>query len=200
MKNKVVMMIVMVAATITSALGNTGNEPKVVSVDVDRSEIVWVGKKVTGEHSGNIELKSGGFEFSNGVLSGGNFVMDMHSITNSDLEDEGMNSKLVGHLKSDDFFGVEKYPEAKLEIQNVEKHANDQYHLTGEITIKGITKSITFPASVNDYGDSYSASADVVIDRSEFNVRYGSGSFFDNLGDKMIYDDFELKITLVANK
>jgi hypothetical protein len=199
MRSTIVMMIVLVAATFTFVKGGE-NEPNVVAVDVNRSEITWLGKKVTGEHHGKIVLKKGGFHFADAQLTGGIFVIDMNTITNEDLKDPGMNEKLVNHLKSDDFFGVAKHPEATLEVTDVEDHGDGKYHLTGNITIKGITETIEFPAKIEDMGSSYAAEADITIDRSKFDVRYGSGSFFDNLGDKMIYDDFNLKISLVANK
>lgn len=200
MKNKMMMLIALVTATFANVFAGNENEPTVVSVDVNQSKVTWIGKKVTGEHQGSIELLNGGFQFTNDELSGGNFTIDMTSITNTDIEDAGMNKKLVGHLKSDDFFGVEEHPVAKLSITSIVEHEKGKYHLTGNLTIKGITRQIEFPASIIDNGSSYSAVADLTIDRSEFNVKYGSGSFFDNLGDKMIYDDFDLKITLVANK
>ena len=111
-----------------------------------------------------------------------------------------MNDKLVGHLKSDDFFGVETHPTATFVLKSAEKKSGNEYTVKGDLTIKGITKSIEFPATVKVSGNTLEASAEVVIDRSKFDVKYGSGSFFDGLGDKMIYDDFTLDISLVATK
>lgn len=169
-------------------------------VSVAESNIVWNGYKVTGSHTGNIQLKSGELEFDGDQLTGGNFVIDMTSIENTDLEGE-WNEKLVGHLKSDDFFGVEKHPTASFEItQVVSRGKPGEYKIVGDLTIKGITKEIKFQADVEDMGDKAKAVAEVVVDRSEFNVRYGSGSFFDNLGDKTIYDEFDLQVNLVVAK
>src|SRR5690606_35721546 len=106
--------------------------------------------------------------------------------------------KLVNHLKSDDFFGVEKYPTAKFEITKVVSQGNDQYLVTGNLTIKATTKEIEFPATIKAEGEALTASAQITVDRSEYDIRYGSSSFFDNLGDKVIYDDFNLDVTLVA--
>lgn len=170
------------------------------TISVAESNIVWNGYKVTGSHTGNIQLKSGELEFDGDQLTGGSFVIDMTSITNTDLEGE-WNQKLVGHLKSDDFFGVEKYPTATFEItQVVSRGKPGEYKIVGDLTIKGIKKEIKFQADVEDMGDKAKAVAEVVVDRSEYNVRYGSGSFFDNLGDKTIYDEFDLQISLVVNK
>lgn len=165
-----------------------------VPVNLNQSEIVWNGKKVTGEHFGNVDIKSGSLEFDDGVLKGGSFVIDMSSIKVTDLEGQ-WKTKLENHLKSDDFFGVEKYPTSKLAITKVEPKGKDgAYKITGDLTIKATTKPIQFDALM----DGSTATADIVIDRAEYDVRYGSGSFFDNLGDKTIYDDFILKVKLVT--
>lgn len=199
MKKQVVLIALSVVAIGFSAF--TGKEKKsVMSVNVPESKVVWLGKKVTGEHTGTINIASGDLEFSDNKLSGGSFEIDMSSIANSDIENEEYKQKLVGHLKSDDFFGVEKYPTSTLVIKNVEAKSANKYHVNGEITIKGITKSIEFPVEVSLVDSKASASATITIDRSEFDVKYGSGSFFEGLGDKMIYDDFTLNVTLVANK
>ena len=171
-----------------------------MSVNSDESSVKWLGKKVTGEHNGTIKLSDGSLKFNEDELVGGSFEIDMKSIANSDLENEEYNQKLVGHLKSDDFFGVEKYPSASLVITDVKKKTATKYHVTGDITIKGTKKSIEFPVEVSLMDTKAVASAAITIDRSEFDVRYGSGSFFDGLGDKMIYDDFQLDVTIVASR
>jgi polyisoprenoid-binding protein YceI len=171
-----------------------------MNVNSEESKVVWLGKKVTGEHTGEIDMARGDLQFDGEMLTGGSFEIDMQSITNSDIENEEYNQKLVGHLKSDDFFGVEKYPKATFVITNAEHKKAGKYHIKGDVTIKGVTKSIEFPAQVTMLDTKATATASITIDRSEFNVKYGSGSFFDGLGDKMIYDDFTLDITLVANK
>ncbi len=162
------------------------------SVDVKKADITWLGKKIGGEHTGNIQLKSGELEFNGDQIVGGEFVIDMNTITNTDLEDKEYNGKLVGHLKSDDFFGVEKYPTAKLVVKKGTKFVDGKATLSGLITIKKATEPISF--DVVKKGNVYTATID--IDRSKFDVRYGSDSFFDNLGDKVIDDIFTLDITL----
>ncbi len=168
------------------------------SVNLEESNIVWNGYKVTGSHTGNIQLKSGALEFDGDRLTGGSFVIDMSTITCNDLEGK-YNKKLVGHLKSKDFFGVEKHPTATFKItQVVSRGTPGDYKIVGDLTIKDITKEIKFKAKLKEEMGKTKAIAEVKVDRSEFNVRYGSGSFFDNLGDKTIYDEFDLQVNLVV--
>lgn len=165
-------------------------------VDVDNSTLKWHGKKVTGEHWGHINLKEGSMVMDKDQIKSGMFVIDMKSITNDDLKDEGYNQKLVGHLKSDDFFGVENHPEAMLKIKKSTPFKNNKATVDAHLTIKGITHPITFETQRN--GNEFVA--EIVVDRSKYDVRYGSGSFFDNLGDKMIYDDFTMTVNLKVSE
>lgn len=160
-------------------------------LDTSASSIVWNGKKVTGEHTGTISFKSGSLQFKGDKLKGGEFEVDMNSITCTDIEDEGYNKKLVNHLKSDDFFGVTTYPSSKLVLTSVSKNGKG-YSIKGDLTIKQKTNPVEFMAQV----DGKNFKGKMVIDRSKFDVRYGSGSFFDNLGDKTIYDDFTLEFSV----
>ncbi len=175
-----------------SAQAVVGQQKK---VDTEKSKIVWTGKKVTGSHTGEIKLKSGELELKGGDIVKGNFVVDMKSITDTDLTDEGMNQKLVGHLKSDDFFGVEKFPTSTLNIKKATKFANGKASVTGDLTVKGKTEEITFDV-VKSSNNTYTSK--VEIDRSKFDVRYGSNTFFDNLGNKAIDNIFTLDITVVT--
>ena len=156
-------------------------------IKIENSKVVWKGYKVTGSHEGTINLKSGFLTFNEGNLNGGEFVMNMNSLITTDLEGE-YKGKLEGHLKSDDFFGVEKNPTAALIFTKVEQNGKNAYKVTGDLTIKGITKQIVFDFSV--YGNK--ATTSLKIDRTKYDVRYGSTSFFDNLKDKAIYDEFDL--------
>ena len=165
-----------------------------VEVNTQTSTIEWLGKKIGGQHEGQILLKSGSLELKNDKIVAGNFVIDMTTITNTDLEDEDYNKKLVGHLKSDDFFGVEKYPTANFTITKSTKFSDGKAKVIGNVTIKGKTEIIIF--DVVRTGNVYTAKID--IDRSKFDVRYGSNSFFDNLGDKTIDDIFSLDVKLVV--
>ncbi len=167
-------------------------------VSTTDSKVVWKGYKVTGSHAGTIDLKSGELQFEDGVLLGGAFVIDMTSIKVTDLEGE-MAANLAGHLSSPDFFGVENFPEANLTIkQVVSRGTPGDYKVVADLTIKETTKEIKFKTTVKEEMGKTVATADITIDRSDFNVRYGSGSFFENLGDKTIYDEFELSIQLVT--
>jgi len=166
-----------------------------VKVNTEKSSVEWLGKKIGGEHQGNIQIKSGYIELKDDKIVAGNFVVDMTTITVTDLKDEGYNQKLVGHLSSDDFFGVERFPAANFVLTQSSRFSNGKASVTGNITIKDKTESITF--DVKRAGNVYSAK--IEIDRSKFDVRYGSNSFFDSLGDKAIDDIFTLNIELVVN-
>tara|TARA_Y100000385_G_C13044780_1_gene616941 strand:- start:537 stop:1193 length:657 start_codon:yes stop_codon:yes gene_type:complete len=161
------------------------------NVKVKNSSIEWKGEKVVGSHEGTIALKSSELIFKNNILKGGSFVIDMTTIACTDLKGE-YKGKLEGHLKSDDFFSVSNFPTSKLVISKASKSSKDSYKVSAKLTIKGITKNIDFVAQIK--GNKLSAT--ILVDRTLFNVKYGSGSFFQNLGDNMIYDDFEIKVNL----
>ena len=163
-------------------------------MDTEKSTIGWLGKKIGGQHEGFINLKSGELEEKNDKIISGAFTIDMNSITCTDLEDKGTNQKLVGHLKSDDFFGVEKFSTATFKITSATKFTDNKASVTGKLTIKGKTETITFDIAKDN--KTYSAKIDV--DRSKFNVKYGSSSFFDSLGDKAIDDIFMLDVKLTV--
>lgn len=175
----------------TSATAHTPTEGEKKEVKTDESKVTWKAYKVTGAHTGTVDLKAGALVFEESTLTGGEFTVDMTSLISTDLEGE-YKGKLEGHLKSDDFFGVEKHPEANLVFTRVTPSGKNSYEVTGDLTIKGITKPITFDVSV--YGSK--ATATLKIDRAAYDVRYGSGSFFENLGDKTIYDEFDLVVDL----
>ncbi|ALI99670.1 YceI family protein [Rufibacter tibetensis] len=168
------------------------------------SKITWIGRKVAGEHNGNITLASGTILLDRTALRGGTFIMDMNSITCNDLQG-GSNKRLVDHLKSDDFFSVEKNPTAMFAITNIAPRANAKsgtanYTITGDLTIKGISNQISFPALVTLKKGVATAKANFKFDRTKWDVKFRSGNFFENLGDKAIQDDVELNIELVAKQ
>ena len=174
----------------------------VFKVDAQKSTVEWYAEKVTGKHNGTIKLISGEIANNHGKF-GGKFVIDMTSLICTDLEG-GAKTKLEGHLKSDDFFAVKSHPTATFEISNMTpisgaKVGTPNYTVAGKMTIKGITKDMTFPATVNFSGSNMIATADLIIDRSKFDVRYGSKSFFADIGDKAIYDEFTMKLKLVGS-
>ncbi len=174
-----------------SATATTPIDGEKKEVKASESTVTWKGYKVTGSHEGTIDLKSGYLEMDGKKLTGGEFTVDMTSLSNSDLEGDS-KGKLEGHLKSDDFFGVATHPTAKLVFTSVKPLNKNSYTVTGDLTIKETTKPITFVVSVYEN----KATATMKVDRAEYDVRYGSGSFFDNLGDKTIYDEFDLVVDL----
>ncbi|WP_282014207.1 YceI family protein [Marinifilum flexuosum] len=189
---KTAFLVVLAFVFTLSANADGGNK----KLNSEKSKVEWLGKKVTGEHSGTIKVSEGSLMLNGDKLEKGSFVVDMGTIVCTDIKDDGYRTKLEGHLKSDDFFGVEKYPEAKFEMLKAKNLGEGNYEVHGNITIKDITKPISFKVNMHQHGNDLHVSGKIVIDRSQFNVRYGSGSFFDNLGDKTIYDDFELTLDL----
>jgi polyisoprenoid-binding protein YceI len=172
------------------------------TVDTDVTTATWIGKKVTGQHTGKINISKGSIESDNNNVTGGTFEFDMNSITCTDLTDKGYNDKLIGHLKSDDFFSVAKNPTSKFVITKVEAQPaatpDNEYDVTGKLTIKGITNEITFPAMIKTDATTIVVVAKIIVNRTKFDIKYGSASFFESIGDKAISDDFELNVDLVA--
>jgi len=189
---KSLLSLVFVAVFGFSATATTPIDGEKKEVKVSESKVTWKGYKVTGSHDGNINLKSGHLEMKGKKLVGGEFVVDMTSIAVTDLEAGKGKEKLEGHLKSADFFGVESNPTSKLVFTSVKPMNDNSYTVTGDLTIKGITKPVTLVVSMFEN----KASATLKIDRTKYDIKYGSGSFFDNLGDKAIYDDFDLVVDL----
>jgi polyisoprenoid-binding protein YceI len=169
------------------------------TIKPEASNIEWFAEKVTGKHNGTVALKSGKIGLEDGMLTSGNFVVDMTSIKVTDLEGE-YATKLEGHLKSPDFFGVESHPTASFEITDVILENEDKFNtrIKGNLTIKDISHPIDFPAQIEVKNGNFAAYGKMVIDRAKYDVRYGSGSFFDDLGDKTIYDEFTMKVSIGA--
>jgi len=163
-------------------------------VDTESSTVTWNAYKVTGSHEGTIKLKNGELEFEGDKLVGGQFTIDMTTIACTGMKGGGA-AKLEGHLKSANFFGVEKFPMSTFNITKVvSRGPAGAYKITGDLTIKDKTNQISFNAIL----DGNEATASTQIDRSQYDIKYGSGSFFDNLGDKTIYDEFDLTINLIS--
>lgn len=189
MKKNILSLALAVVFGSTAIAGPIDGEKK--EVNTDASTVTWKAYKVTGSHTGTIDLKSGTLMFDEGKLTGGAFTVDMTTINTTDLEGD-YKAKLDGHLHSDDFFSTASNPTSTLVFTKVEASGKNSYQVTGDLTIKGITKPVTFDVSV--YGSK--ATATLKVDRAQYNVKYGSGSFFDNLGDKTIYDEFDLVVDL----
>ncbi len=198
MKNAIFILSLLLATT-TSLFA--GNENGSYTLNVQSSKLVWKADKVTGSHTGNLQFKSGTLLTKDGKLTGGSFEVDMTTINDTDLEGE-WKQKMDGHLKSEDFFNIEKYPTAKFEITKVEFTPTDRaaYKIVGKLTIKGVTNEVMFNAKVSVDGKTLTATTEFKIDRTKWGIKYGSGQFFSDLGDKMINDEFLVTISLVAEQ
>lgn len=171
----------------------TGVEPTIKKIDVANSNIIWKGYKILKSHEGTLSFESGSLKFNGNQLIGGEMVVDMTTLNNTDMAEGSGKEKLEGHLRSDDFFGVEKYPTASIQFTKVKSLVDKKtYEITSKITIKNITKEIKFNVIV----DAGIATAVLKLDRSDFDVKFGSGKFFDNLGDKTIKDEFDLNVSV----
>lgn len=200
MKTIILSLISLTAYSFLSFTNLPDKKAKEISyaVDVQQSKLVWNAKKVTGEHAGTAPVKSGSLLLTSGKLTGGTIEINLKDLTVTDIKDPEYNAKLTTHLKNDDFFAVAKYPVAKLDIVSASPSGLNNYTVKGKLTIKGITKDITFPAEVTSDGKKLTATAKVAIDRTQYDIRYNSKSFFSSIGDKAIDDTFNLDITLVA--
>ncbi|HEY9047297.1 MAG TPA: YceI family protein [Ohtaekwangia sp.] len=198
MKNAHLFRATIFALMVVTLLSFTKPAPVKFKVDPKASTLVWTGKKVTGQHTGTVPLSAGELTTEGKIIKQGTFEIDLASLTVTDLKDAGANGKLVGHLKNEDFFNVAKFPKATFTIASVTPKAGDEYIVKGKLTIKGITNDIEFPATIKNDGKKLTAKAKIVVDRTKYDIRYGSSSFFDNLGDKAISNDFELDLDLVA--
>lgn len=158
-----------------------------------QSNIEWVGRKVTGSHNGTIAVKDGELILTYGKLSGGRFIIDTASIKILDVTDPATNAQFAGHLASDDFFSTQKYSEATLEIISVAGN-----HVAGDLTIKGITHPVGFDVVINVNGDLLTATGKLIIDRTKYGIKFRSGNFFKDLGDTLIYNEFELNVSITA--
>ena len=186
MKNlKSIALALVVVLSTLSASAQTKN------INTATSSIEWLGKKVTGQHNGTVNFKDGTLVFKKNILAGGTFTVNMTSLTATDLSGE-YQGKLNGHLKADDFFGTEKFPTATLVFKKIGVKSANVYNVTADLTIKGITKPVTFELTVNGN----TATTTFNVDRTKYDIKYGSKSFFESIGDKAIYDEFELKVAL----
>lgn len=171
------------------------------NVDTDNSTVLWKGFKPTGSHNGSVGLKSGNIVVENGNIKSGDFTIDMTTIKVLDIPaDKPGNADLAGHLSNADFFDVEKFPTAKFVVTSSEAK-DGKVMVTGDLTIKGITKSVTIPATVSEAGGVVNFNSDTFkINRADFNVRYASKSFFDNLKNKFINDEVEMSFNVMAKQ
>ena len=183
-------MKTIIYSIIALVLSIIGVQAQKVQKTVTQSKIEWVGKKIVGSHSGTIDLQKGTLVLKNGQVKGGKFVIDMKSINVTDISGDSKKG-LEGHLKNEDFFDVEKYPTSTLEFKKITNLGDGKYKVTANLTLKGITKSITFQLNAKNN----KASAELEIDRTQFGIKYKSGTFVEGLGDKAIKDNFDISIS-----
>lgn len=170
-------------------------------VNTETSKISWIGTKPGGQHNGIVNISEGTVIMKNGELAGGSFVIDLNSIVNLDLESEAWNKKLIDHLKSEDFFYVEKYPLSTFTITHIEKQESDNYKITGNLNLRGITREITFTANVVvEDGTVKAATPVIVLDRTQWKIETMSKSIVADLKDNYVDDEMQVQIDLVAQK
>lgn len=162
-------------------------------INAAKSTVNWVGKKVTGSHEGTVILKEGSLIFKTKKLKGGTFTVDLSTITVTDLKAGQGKESLEGHLKADDFFGTDKYPTSKLVFKTIADKGNGTYTVTADLTIKDVTSPVTFDLVVK----ANTATTTFKIDRTKYGIKFKSKNFFENLGDNVINDDFDVTVNLV---
>lgn len=194
MKN-IILAIALMASTV--AFGGAAKKGKTVAFDSSTSKVNWKGTKVTGEHVGTINVKNGSLIVSNGELKGGEITIDMTTIETTDLQGE-WKAKLDGHLKNEDFFNTSKFKTSTFKVTKVEKKSKDTFKVTGDLTIKDKTKPATTELKLVQKDGKYHLKGALTFDRTAYDIRYGSGKFFDNLGDKMIHDKVTLQLNLAS--
>lgn len=190
-------ILALAALSTTAAFAGKVNGKFVVNSS--QSTLNWKGEKVTGEHSGTVQIAGGELTVVNDQFKAGTFTINMSSITVTDIKDPGTNAKLLGHLKSDDFFSTAKHTTSTFVVTSIAPTGQaGNYVVKGNLTIKGITQAIEFPASIVINGKNLMATATIKVDRTKFDIKYGSKSFFESIGDKAIYDEFTMDLKLVA--
>jgi len=171
-------------------------QAETLTMDTGASKLVYLAKKVSGEHTGEVKLLNGKLNFEKNILKTGEFEIDMTTITNTDIKSGEYHTKFVSHLNNDDFFATDKFKTAKLVIKSAKKEKGSTYKITADLTVKGVTAPVSFLADISKE----KAQAKVIFDRTVYGIKYGSGKFFENLGDKMIMDDVQLDVLLIAKK
>lgn len=175
---------------------------EVFKVDTKKSKVIWTGSKIGGRHEGTVNIKSGTVTLKNGYLASAEIIVDMNTIECTDLKDKNLNQKLVGHLKSADFFEVDKFPEAKFVITKPDRRLNQDYMVVGKLTVKDKTSEVKIPTTLIFAKDnkSFMTTVSFIFDRTKHDIKYGSEKFFKDIGDKAIYDEVDLLIELHASK
>ncbi len=170
-----------------------------VRVNTENSTVKWKGSKISSSHEGTVNIIKGALNIDHGTLVGGQFSIDMQSLATTDMSEE-YNKKLDGHLKNEDFFNVSEFPTASITITNAVRGSGNSYKIIANLTIKGITHPISFAADVSVNGKNFLATAKIKIDRTKWDIKYNSGNYFKDLGDKLILDEIEFDIFLLSVK
>ncbi|MRX68614.1 Polyisoprenoid-binding protein YceI [Flavobacterium resistens] len=168
---------------------------KIVS---SNSNVEWTGRKVTGAHNGTIGIKEGNFILQDGKVKGGKVVIDTASIKILDVTDPATNTQFGGHLASDDFFSIEKFPTATFDVLSVKELSDSTFYLEGNLTIKDITHVAGFEATLENNRNAIALTGKMIIDRTKYDIKFRSGNFFVDLGDTLIYNDFDLDFNITA--
>ncbi len=202
LKNKIMKRTFLTIALAIITTFSFATKPHIdnVRVNAENSTIKWIGFKVASSHEGTVNIQKGMLMIDHGTLVGGQFSIDMTSISDTDIESEEYRAKLDGHLKSKDFFNVEQFPLSTITITKAVKGDDNSYKIVADLTIKGITHPVTFPAKVTINGLNFSATAKIKIDRTKWGIEYNSGNFFENLGDHLIKDEIEFAVSLLSVK
>ncbi|GAB2625640.1 YceI family protein [Belliella aquatica] len=191
-------------ALIFSMLGllwtNSASNLEALNISKTESTVGWKAAKVTGEHWGKVKISSANLDYQNGRITSGSFEIDMTSITVEDIKDANSNARLTNHLKSDDFFSVEKFNKSSMTITEAKTSNGKDYEIKGNLVIKGISNPVTFPAQVTEEGNKVIATGKITFDRTKYDIKYRSGNYFENLADKLIYDEVTLEVKLVGMK
>jgi polyisoprenoid-binding protein YceI len=193
--NKIAILLSLLIFSFTQA-----SFAKSVEIDTRGSNITWTGSKVSGQHWGDIEFKSGSLKMKGSEIVGGSFIIDMTKISVTDVPNPEWNKKLVDHLKNADFFNVEKHGEAKLEIKNIRQGKGGVYDVDAELTILNIKKPVSFQAMIHQAGGRMMAYADVEFNRVDYGIKYKSKSIFKKIADKAIMDEVQLNVFIVTKK
>lgn len=179
---------------------NSASNLEALNISKTESTVGWRAAKVTGEHWGKVKISSANLEYQNGRITSGSFEIDMTSITVEDIKDANSNARLTNHLKSDDFFSVEKFNKSSMTITEAKTSNGKDYEIKGNLIIKGISNPVTFPAQVTEEGNKVIATSKITFDRTKYDIKYRSGNYFENLADKLIYDEVTLDVKLVGMK
>ena len=198
------MKIISIIASLLMALSaNAAVSAKLLQqfkLDEKAGVVNWKGRKFTGEHLGTLKVKSGNLVFDKQTLVQGKVVVDMNSINCTDIKDPEYNTKLIRHLKSDDFFSTQKHPYATIDIKSALPAKGGGFEVHGKLTRKGITHPIMLNADIKHEKKYITVASNIVFDRTKYNIRFKSKKFFNSLGDNFIYDDVKLNVNFKINK